>query len=275
MTTTRTIRANGIALNVATAGQGPALLLLHGFPHTWQIWEPVLAALAQRFTVIAPDLRGLGDSERPESGYTAMDVVQDMVALLDVLEVSGTDVVGIDLGTPPAFLLAATHPERVRRLVVMESLIGPLPGAEDFLRGGPPWWFGFHSVPGLAESALAGNEASYLDFFLQAGTLGDGVTPEFRKAVHTAYRGGPALRAAFEHYRAFADSGRQIVRALAASRLRVPTLTIGAAPVGDATYRQLEPVTDTLSGVVLDNCGHIIPQHRPELLLEALNGFLV
>ncbi|GLY32294.1 alpha/beta hydrolase [Kineosporia sp. NBRC 101731] len=274
MISTQRIQANGIELSVATAGQGPAVILVHGFPHTWQIWEPIIPALAERYTVVAPDLRGMGASERPETGYTAMDVTQDLVGLMDALDLATADVVGIDLGTPPTFLLALTRPERVRKLVVMESLIGRLPGAEDFLRGGPPWWFAFHAVPGLAESVLAGNETDYIDFFLRTGTGGDGVSPGFRDAVHVAYNSPEALRAAFEHYRAFPVSGQQIALAVSESRLKVPTFAIGAAPVGDALHRQLEPIADTLSGVVLENCGHIIPQHRPQLLLDALNGFL-
>lgn len=273
MTSLRTVVANGVELNVATAGSGSAIVLLHGFPHTWRIWEPITPALAAQRMVIAPDLRGLGASSRPLSGYTAGDVAADPVALLDALGIEQADVVGIDLGTPAAFLLGAWHPERVRKLVLMEALIGRLPGAERFLAGGPPWWFGFHAVPGLAESVLVGHEEEYLDFFLRTGTLGEGVTDGFREAVHTAYSGRSALRAAFEHYRALVHSADQIAAA-AHDRLTVPTLAIGSSPVGDATFGQLQPITDSLDGTVLENTGHIIPQHRPEVLLACLERFL-
>ncbi|MFD7812041.1 alpha/beta fold hydrolase [Streptomyces sp. NPDC059785] len=268
------IRAHGVELNVAVGGEGPAVVLLHGFPHTWRIWEPVFPELTRDRTVIAPDLRGLGDSARPASGYTAADVAADVVALLDALDIGQADVVGIDLGTPPAFLTGLTHPERVRRLVVMEALLGGLPGAGEFLRNGPPWWFGFHAVPGLAENVLTGHEEEYLDFFLRAGTLGDGVTPAFRAAVHAAYTGRDALRAAFAHYRSFPESARQIERAAADTGLEVPTLAIGSHPVGNATYRQVRPIAEDVSGIVLENCGHIVPQHRPRELLAALRPFL-
>ncbi|SES17841.1 alpha/beta fold hydrolase [Lentzea albida] len=270
----RRIHTNGVELNVAVEGEGPVLVLLHGFPHTWQVWEPVVPALAAHRRVIAPDLRGLGASARPESGYAAADVANDVAGLLDALGIAEADVAAIDLGVPPAFLLAAGHPGRVRRLVLMEALVGTLPGAEDFLRHGPPWWFGFHSAPGLAESVLLGHEAEYLDFFLHAGTAGDGVTPRFRDAVHEAYKGRAALKAAFEHYRALPESARQIEEAVHRRRLSVPTLTIGAAPVGDATYRQVKLVGDEVRNVRLEGCGHIIPQHRPEELLAVLQEFL-
>ncbi|MFD9698850.1 alpha/beta fold hydrolase [Lentzea sp. NPDC059081] len=270
----RKIPTNGVELNVAVTGAGPAIVLLHGFPHTWQLWEPVIPALAERHTVVAPDLRGLGASSRPESRCSVAEVTADVVGVLDELGIGRADVVGIDLGTPPAFLLGLEHPDRVRRLVLMEALVGTLPGAEDFLRGGPPWWFGFHAVPGLAETVLPGHEREYLDFFLLLGTSGDGVTPRFREAVHEAYLGQDALRSAFEHYRALPESGRQIAEAVARRRLAVPTLAVGAAPVGDATFRQLKAVADDVRGVVLPGCGHIIPQHRPDALLAELTAFL-
>jgi pimeloyl-ACP methyl ester carboxylesterase len=268
------IRAKGMELNVVVAGEGPAVVLLHGFPHTWQLWEPILPALAESKRVIVPDLRGLGDSARPESGYTAADVAADVVGLLDALGVEQADVAGIDLGTPAAFMVAMTAAERVRRLVLSEGLVGSLPGAEDFLRGGPPWWFGFHAVPGLAENVLLGHEAEYIDFFLRTGTLGDGVTPAFREAVHKAYSDHAALQAAFEHYRAFPESARQIAEAASRGRLTVPTLTIGGATVGNATYQQVEHIADDVRGLIIEDAGHIIPQHRPEAFVTALKEFL-
>ncbi|HEX7309210.1 alpha/beta hydrolase [Lentzea sp.] len=274
MVALREITTNGVELNVAVTGDGPALVLLHGFPHTWQLWEPVIPALAEHHTVVAPDLRGLGASSRPDAGYSAGEVSADVIGLLDALGVERADVVAIDLGVAPAFLTGLEHPDRVRRLVLMEGLAGALPGAEDFLRAGPPWWFGFHAVPGLAEAVLAGHEPEYFDFFLQAGTAGDGVTPRFRSAVHEAYRGTAALRAAFEHYRALPDSARQIAEAVGRRRLTVPALAVGAAPVGEATRRQVELVGDDVRGVVLAGCGHIIPQHRPRELLAVLGEFL-
>lgn len=270
---TRTITANGVTLNVAVAGNGPAVLLLHGFPHTWTVWSNVLPHLAASRTVIAPDLRGLGDSGRTADGYDAATTAADAVALLDALGIAEADVVAIDLGVPTATLLALTAPARVRRLVVMEALVGGLPGAEGFLRTGAPWWFGFHAVPGLAERVLAGNEHAYLDFFLDAGTNGRGVGDDFRAEVHRTYRGGASLRSAFEYYRALPVGAAQIAEA-APRRLTMPVLTIGAGSVGDVTFRQLSPVADDIVGHVIDDCGHIIPQDRPEELVALLLPFL-
>ncbi|MFF4708695.1 alpha/beta fold hydrolase [Streptomyces sp. NPDC001288] len=271
----RRVLANGVELNVALCGSGPAVLLLHGFPHTWEVWTDVMGDLSDRYRVIAPDLRGLGASSRTASGYDAGTLAEDAAGLLDALGVSSAAVMGIDAGTAPAFLLALRRPGLVRRLVVMESLLGALPGAEDFLVGGPPWWFGFHRAePGLAETVLEGHEAAYVDWFLNAGTLGDGVRPALRDAFVRAYTGRQALSCAFSYYRALPESAVQIERALASARLMVPTVALGARPVGAALERQLRPVTDDLTGHVIEDCGHIIPLHRPRALLALLHPFL-
>jgi pimeloyl-ACP methyl ester carboxylesterase len=268
------IPVNDVELNVALAGHGPAVLLLHGFPHTWQLWADVIPRLAHNHRVIAPDLRGFGDSTRAGTGYDAQSLADDAAELLRVLGEESAAVVGIDAGTPPAFLLAMNRPDLVGKLVVMESLLGRLPGAEDFLADGAPWWFGFHAVPGLAESVLDGNEAPYIDWFLNNGTLGQGVRPAVRDAFVHAYTGRDALRCAFSYYRALPDSAAQIQQAAATRRLTVPTMAIGSHPVGRALERQLRPITDDLTGHLIDRCGHIIPQHRPDALLALLEPFL-
>ncbi|MCR6489384.1 alpha/beta hydrolase [Amycolatopsis sp. OK19-0408] len=268
------LRVNGIEINATVTGEGPAVLLLHGFPHTWRVWAEVIPHLARRHRVIAPDLRGLGASARPAGGYDAGALADDAEALLDALGEPAATVIGIDAGAPPAFLLAMRRPERVRGLVVMESLLGRLPGAEDFLTGGPPWWFGFHAVPELAETVLAGHEAEYVDWFLDAGTLGRGVPREIRDQFVAAYTGRDALRSAFAHYRAMPVSARQIADAVAATRLTVPTIAIGAHPVGDALARQLRPIADDLVAHVVEDCGHIIPLDRPDALVPLLVAFL-
>jgi pimeloyl-ACP methyl ester carboxylesterase len=270
----RRVTANGVDLNVALAGEGPAVLLLHGFPHTWQLWTHVLDRLAGRYRVIAPDLRGLGASARAEGGYDAGTLATDAEALLDALGESSAAVIGIDAGTPPAFLLAMRRPDLVRQLVVMESRLGTLPGGEEFLAPGPPWWFGFHAEPGLAESVLTGHEARYIDWFLSAGTLGQGVDPAVRDAFVHAYTGTDALRCAFSYYRALPAGSRQIQEAARTGRLTVPTMAIGAHPVGRALEQQLRPVADHLVGHTIEDCGHIIPLHRPAALLGLLEPFL-
>ncbi|MFD9894873.1 alpha/beta fold hydrolase [Amycolatopsis sp. NPDC059027] len=272
--TLRRVATNGIETSVAVAGTGPAVLLLHGFPHTWRLWSAVIPVLARHFRVLAPDLRGLGAGTRPPDGYDAGTLADDAEGILDALGEPSAAVVGIDAGTPPAFLLGLRRPERVRRLVLMESLLGVLPGAEEFLAGGKPWWFGFHSVPGLAETVLTGHEAEYIGWFLDSGTHGRGVPEPIRDAFVSAYTGSDALRGAFAHYRAMPANAELIRDAVRDRRLTVPTMAVGAHPVGRSLERQLRPIADDLEGHLVEDCGHIIPLDRPEALLGRLLPFL-
>ena len=268
------IEVNGIRLQVATAGEGPPILLLHGWPHTWFLWHKVMPELARHHSVIAPDLRGIGGSTRAAEGYDLHTQADDMAGLLAALGVSQAVVVGIDAGAPVAWMLAMRRSDLVRRLVVMESLLGALPGGEAFLAKGPPWWFGFHGIPGLAERALLGNEAAYLGWFYTAGTWqGRGISPEAREAFVQAYTGEEALRCGFGYYRALGTNAQQVADAVADQRLTVPTLALDSDPVGDALYKQLVPFTDDLTGHVIPDCGHIIPEDQPEALLSFLLPF--
>lgn len=268
------IATNGIHANVAVAGAGPAVVLLHGFPHTWQVWSEVIGPLAAHHRIIAPDLRGFGASTRAPDGYDAATLAADVEGILDALDEPAADVVAIDAGTIVAVLLGLRRPDRVRRLVVMEALLGSLPGAEDFLAAGPPWWFGFHAVPGLAETVLAGREAAYIDWFLTNGTRHRAMPPDIHSAFIGAYAEPDALRCAFSYYRALPATAHQISDAVAHSRLTMPTLAIGAHPVGATLERQLRPIADDLTGRLIEDCGHIIPLDRPLELLSLLLPFL-
>lgn len=267
----RHLEANGVRLNVARAGSGPALLLVHGWPHTWEVWREVMPALATAHTVVAPDLRGMGSSERASSGYDGVTLASDLAGLLDALKIDNVSVWAIDAGVAPAFVLALAQSHRVNELVVMEGLVGPLPGAEQFLAAGPPWWFGFHGVPGFAERVLAGNERIYIDFFLRAGLAGGRqIAPAIREAFLDAYATTAGLRGGFEVYRALRKTGQQILELTAAQRLTIPTLAVAGGVVGDALRRQLAGVTDDLAAAAIPDCGHIIPLDQPHALVEAV-----
>ena len=252
------IATNGTRLNVHITGDGPPVVLLHGWPHTWRLWQPLLPLLTGR-RIIAPDLRGLGDSAPADDGFDAATGAADIIGLLDALGIAAAEVAAIDASVPTAFLLGARHPDRITRLVLME---GTLPGGFTC----PPWWFGFHAVPGLAESVLAGNEAAYLDFFLQSGSH-RGLPPEIRDAFVEAYTGSDRLRRGFGYYRVL-DQNAALVRA--AGRLTVPTLALGGSVVGDRLHKQLTPITDNLRGEILDDCAHLVPIDRPDALAARL-----
>ncbi|MEU1407527.1 alpha/beta fold hydrolase [Streptomyces sp. NPDC005728] len=277
----RTVAVDGVAFKVALAGEGPALLLLHGFPHTWELWRTVIGPLSRHHRVIAPDLRWLATGQEASTGgpagaaYDAATLARDAEYLLEALGATRAAVAGIDAGAPPAFLLSLRRPDLVRRLVLMESLLSGVPSDDgEPLAGGPRWWFGFHSEPGLAESVLTGHEDQYIGWFLDNGTLGRGVPAALREAFIAAYTGESALHRAFSYYRALPASARQLRDATLTARLTIPTMAIGAHPVGAALEQQLRPITDNLIGHVLEDCGHIIPLDRPDALLALLQPFL-
>lgn len=273
-TSTR-VPTNGVELATAMEGEGETVVLVHGFPHTHLLWAGITPELSRSYRVVAPDLRGVGGSTRARDGYDAESLALDLLGLLDALDIGSASVVAIDAGVPPSFVLALQHPDRVRSLVLMESTLGTLPGAEDFFRAGPPWWFGFHQVPGLAESVLVGHEGKYLDFFYRSGTYGGGgLPPEVRDAFVAAYTGSDALRCGFEYYRAMPTTAQQVRTLAATHRLRPPTLAIGSHPVGNALARQLEPLTDDLRSELLERCGHIVPLDQPVALTRLLLDFL-
>ena len=270
---TQSISANGIEINVATAGSGPAILLLHGFPHTWELWSRVIPELAETHFVIAPDLRGHGDTTRAVDGYDLATLSLDALALLDALGVVEADVIAMDVGASTAFYLALVYPERIRRLVIMEAIIGDLPRPE-LPDGSLPWWFGFHGVPGLAETVLEGHEDDYLGFFLDNGVRNGPLDPDLRARFIDAYRGKESLRCGFQFWRYLEINARMIDEALAERRLTVPTLALGSFPIGSGLHAQLQPIADNLAGELIEDCGHAIPLDRPQKLLGIIEPFL-
>ncbi|WP_217430907.1 alpha/beta fold hydrolase [Sphingomonas bacterium] len=266
------VATNGIHLHVATMGQGPAVLLLHGWPHTGALWAEVMPLLADAgFRAIAPDLRGLGGSTRVAGGYDLYTQAADMAGLLAALEIQQAMVAGIDLGVGVAWMLAMRHRTLIRGLALSEGMIGDLPGAERFLARGAPWWFGFHSVPGLAEAVIEGHEGAYLDWFYKDVPA---MPPEIRDAFVAAYSGREALRCGFEHYRSFAENGRQIREALAdRPTVEQATLAIVGGVVGDAIHGQLASIARDLRRVDIADCHHIVPLEQPRAFADALIEF--
>ncbi|MDL9948109.1 alpha/beta hydrolase [Gordonia sp. ABSL11-1] len=267
---TRVVRLRDTHLAVDTIGDGPAVMLVHGFPHTRAIWSSVAPRLAaQGFHVIAPDLRGFGDSGRPRHGYDASTVALDLIQLLDELGIGAVHMVGMDLGATPAFTMAATYADRIATLTVSEAVLGGLSGAETFLRT-PPWWFGFHQAPdALAEKVVVGAEDTYVRFFLGLGTLCN-PDEDLIASIADTYRGHDALRAAFAHYRAMPENAAWTARWARTHRLGMPTLAIGGGVVADTTARQLAGVADHLTTCHITDAAHIIALDQPEQFARAV-----
>jgi len=272
------LSTDGVSLHSVIGGDGPALVLLHGWPQTWWAWHRVLPALAAHFSVIAVDLPGLGDSSRPQSGYDTDSVAQAIHALVADLGHDEIFLVGHDWGGAVAYAYAAQFRDVVRRLVVIEMLV-PGFGWEDLLRPSPAGWvwhMAFHAVPDVPEMLTAGREREYMSLFLRTMGAFDttAVTDDDIDEYVRCYTAPGAWRAAFQYYRAWFDDIR-LNEAHALQPLEMPVLAIGGAfSSGPFPELSLREVAKDVSGLIIDRCGHWVASEQPEALTAALIGFL-
>ena len=192
-----------LLMHYVTAGAGEPLVLLHGWPQTWYEWRAVIPALARRFRVIAPDLRGLGDTGRPADGYDKRTVAEDVYRLVrDHLGLTQICLVGHDWGGPVAFAYAAAHRDAVRRLAILDVTV-PGDGTENLSQGGRRWHHGFHRTADLPEALVQGRERIYLSWFYRTFSYRpDGIPEAAIDEYLRTYSQPGALRAGFAYYRA-------------------------------------------------------------------------
>ena len=271
-----------VMLHYVTAGSGPPIVLLHGWPQTWYEWRHIIPQLAERYTVIAPDLRGLGDSSRPLSGYDKKTVSNDIWRLVsEKLGYSSFHLVGHDWGGPTAFALAAAHPEAIETLIIVDVVI---PGdGGDFSEGGRRWHHQFHITPDLPEALITGRERTYLQWFYQTfaykpDAIDDDALDEF---VRTYSQPG-ALRAGFNFYRTIGQDAADNAALLKTGfKLPMPVLAVGGGVSyphgrgrGTSVEESLRRVANNVRGEVIPECGHFVPEEQPERLTELLLDFL-
>ncbi|MGR8920564.1 MAG: alpha/beta fold hydrolase [Gammaproteobacteria bacterium] len=266
-----------VTLHYVTAGDGPPVLLVHGWPQTWFEWRHVIPRLADRFRLVAPDLRGLGDSSCPAAGYDMATVAGDLWSLMhDVLGHERFAVAGHDWGGPAAFALAAAHRAAVRRLAIIDVAI-PGDGAANISQGGRRWHHAFHQTEGLPEALVAGREDVYLGWFYRNyGATPDAVDAEAVAEYLRSYREPARLRAGFEYYRNIPRAVSQNEAALAAGPLPMPVLALGGTEGWGRGLEVLEScrrVARHVSGGVVEQAGHWIPEEQPARLATLLGDF--
>ncbi|BBK41743.1 epoxide hydrolase [Allostella vacuolata] len=267
-----------VTMHYVTAGEGPPVVLLHGWPSTWYEWRHVIDRLAGEYRVIAPDLRGLGDSSRPADGYDKATVAADVHELVAQLGLGRFHLVGHDWGGPTAFALAAAHPGEVRTLSIVDVTV---PGiGPDISQGGQRWHHLFHRTPDLPEALVTGRERIYLSWFYDAfswrkGAVSDADIDEY---VRTYAKPG-ALRAGFAFYRNIPRDAADNARLLASGfRLPMPVLALGGART-EARARGLEPAESLghiallVEGGVIADSGHFVPEEQPDALCDRLVDF--
>ncbi len=273
-------QVDDVAVNYVRGGNGPALVLLHGYPQSWYMWRHVLPELARSYEVIAPDLRGFGGSDAPPTGYDKRTIAADLHRLLTTL---GLDrdlrLVGHDVGTMVAYAYAAAHPDRVSRLVLSEA---PIPDESIYTfpaltAAGPAVWnFGFFSLTnGLPEQLVAGRETVWVDLFtdslmIRKGSLDAADIEEYAQPL----RDPAHLRASFACFRAF---GQDIAdnTEYRRTKLTMPVLAIGAqASLGRQVADQVNRYADSVTSAVVEDSGHWLFEEQPAELTAMLLPFL-
>jgi pimeloyl-ACP methyl ester carboxylesterase len=267
-----------VLIHYATAGSGPPLVLLHGWPQTWYEWRSIVPELAPHYTLVMPDLRGLGDSSRPVDGYDKKTVANDIWRLVyDRLGHERFYLVGHDWGGPTAYALAAAHPEAVRRLVILDVVI---PGdGGDFSQSGRRWHHAFHMTPDLPEALVQGRERLYISWFYRTfgyrpDAIGEAELDEYART----YAQPGAMRAGFAFYRALPQDAADNAAIIKRFKLPMPVLGIGGANGrgrGAEVEQSLRRVATDVRAEIFTECGHWIPEEQPTRLAAALRAFLV
>jgi haloacetate dehalogenase len=271
---------NGIRLHYVKEGEGPPVVLLHGWPQTWFCWRKLLAPLAERFTVVAPDLRGYGLSDKPPRGYDKRTMAGDVRALVEQLGHSRVSLVGHDRGARVAHRYALDHPREVERLAVLDIIpTRAMFGRLDAQLARGFWHWLFHLQPDLPELLVGGHVESYLRWFFERWTHNRAAVEEAVPEYVRAFSAPGALRAAFDDYRATypEDLDADEASAAAGDKLTMPLLALwgatgltGRLPVVDI-WR--EYATD-VQGEPIQACGHFLPEEQPEVVAERLLRFL-
>ena len=273
-----TATVNGIQLHYVTGGHGDPVVLLHGWPETWYSWHRVMPALAKNYTVIAPDLRGLGDSSKPPSGYDGKTVAEDMHQLVTQLGFKSIFLVGHDIGTQVAYSYAAEHPTEVKKLAVMEL---PIPGFTPPRLEGKIWWFIFHQTPNVPETLVQGKEMMYLSWFFRGLPYNPSAITEADINEYVSHYSAPGgMRAGFEYYRAFPQDAIQNMN-YSKTKLTMPVLAMGAGyipalggkiPMQSIVYG-MKILAQNVTGITVPNSGHFIPEEQPQFVIDQLLKF--
>lgn len=266
-----------VRLHYVAAGDGDPVVLLHGWPETWFMWRDVIPLLAPHFALVAPDMRGLGDSSRPAEGYDKMTVARDITELMSSLGHQRFRVVAHDWGGPVAFALAAQFPDRVQSMAIFDA---PVLGDGGPIEHHSRWHFGFHGIPGLAEALTEGREDIYLRFFYRFGGAKPDAMSESAQAEYVrAYSQPGAMTAGFNYYRAVPqDIADNTAFREAGKCLAMPILVYGGDPNtrgrGMTALESWSRVASKVTGGVAERCGHWIPEERPDFVAsEVLRHF--
>ncbi len=270
----RTADVDGVTFHYLTAGQGPALVLMHGYAETSKMWRPIIPALAQRFTVIAPDLPGIGDSSIPTNGLDMKSAAVRLHDLVRSLGVQKAEVVGHDIGLMVAYAYAAQFPSEVSKLVLMDAFLPGVGDWETIYNNPGIWHFRFNGP--TPEKLVEGRERIYFEHYWNdfAADPKHSIGEDDRAAYTAAYSRPGRMRAGWGYFVSFPQAAKDFTE-LAKTKLTMPVLSLGGEKAnGEALGRQTKLVATDVTVVVLKNTGHWMLEENPKETTEALEKFL-
>jgi len=267
------IQTDGATIHVRVGGKGSAVVLLHGFGDTGDMWAPLAADLARNHTVVVPDLRGMGLSSHPEDGYDKRTQAADVRAVLTKLGIDRATVVGHDIGTMVAYAYASRYPDKTDRLVVMDAPVPGIPPWDQIVRLPNVWHFDFGG-PDM-ERLVAGRERIYLDRFWNE-FAGDPSKVDEATRQHYAklYAQPKAMHDAFAQFRAIRKDAEDNKTAMA-TKLTMPVLAIG----GEKSFGANEAVVmrnaaNNVTELVVPDAGHWLMEEAPAITIPAIHHFI-
>jgi pimeloyl-ACP methyl ester carboxylesterase len=270
----RTAQIDGVALHYLTAGHGEAVILLHGYAETSLMWKPIIPVLAKRFTVIAPDLPGIGDSSIPKDGLDMKTAAIRIHDLARSLGIQRADVVGHDIGLMVAYAYAAQFPSEVEKLVVMDAFLPGVGGWEAVYNNPDLWHFRFNGP--TPEALVRGRERIYFEYYWNdfAADKTRSIPEADRKAYTLAYARAGRMRAGWAYFVSFQQAAKDFSQ-LSQTRLTMPVLVIGGEKsLGEVLAQQMKLVAADVKVVVLKDTGHWLMEERPKETMDALIKFL-
>jgi pimeloyl-ACP methyl ester carboxylesterase len=270
----RTAKIDGVNLHYLTAGHGTPVILLHGYAETSRMWRPIIPALATRFTVIAPDLPGIGDSDIPADGLDMKSAAVRIHNLAKSLGVQKAEVVGHDIGLMVAYAYAAQFPADVTKLVLMDAFLPGVEGWEPIYDSPDIWHFRFNGP--TPEALVQGRERTYFAYFWNdlAADKNHSIPQADREAYIAAYSRPGRMHAGWAYFVSFLQAAKDFSQ-LSQTKLTIPVLTIGGdKSLGEALGQQAKLVATDVTVVVLKNTGHWVLEEQPKETTEALEKFL-
>lgn len=272
----RDAQIGNLQLHYLTAGKAPeTVILLHGFAETSRMWRPIIPKLADRFTVIAPDLPGIGDSTVPTDNkidmITAAKQIHDLVRSL---KIEKARVVGHDIGLMVAYAYAAQFPAETEKLAVMDAFLPGVEGWEPIYNAPNIWHFRFNGE--YPEKLVQGRERTYFEYFwnVLAADKNHSIPEADRSAYTEAYSRAGRMRAAWTYFASWPQLAKDFAQ-LSQKKLTMPVLSIGGEKsLGNELGAQMKLVADNVTVIVLPNTGHWILEEKPKETTDALVNFL-